>query len=223
MDGIRGICEAFSQAAARAARLGVDALELHGGHGYLIHQFLSPLYNHRLDDYGGSLENRMRFVIEVFEGVRAAFPEERPVGIKLSVADGVPGGWDVTQSVALASTLKQRGVDWISTSTTQPDGGRIAAPPLYHAGPGAALRRQSGIRLIGSGSIDDAQQAENLIAQGQADLVAIGRGMLYDPRWGWRAASELHGKVRVRSPYAFGAPRPLAEAFIRVPEAREHE
>jgi len=182
--------------ARRAARIGIDAIELHGAHGYLMHQFLSPISNRRTDEYGGSLENRMRFPLEVFDAVRAAFPERKPVGVRLSSTDWVEGGWDLEQTLQYCNELKKRGVDWIDVSS----GGisplqKIPLGPGYQVPFAQAIKQATGLTTIAVGLITDARQAEEIVASGKADMVALARGMLYDPRWGWHAAAELGGEV----------------------------
>ena len=194
--GLSRIRDAFVAAAKRAERLGLDALELHGAHGYLLHQFLSPIANQRPDAYGGTLENRMRFPLEVFDAVRAAFPAEKPIGVKVSATDWVDGGWDLAQTIEFAKELKRRGADWIDVSS----GGvspkqKIAASPGYQVPFAQAVKQATGLTTIAVGLITQPKQAEEIVASGQADMVALARGMLYDPRWGWHAAAELGGQV----------------------------
>src|SRR4051794_26238765 len=194
--GLKRIRDAFVATAQRAERLGIDALEVHSAHGYLLHQFLSPVSNRRTDRYGGSLENRLRFPLEVFDAVRAAFPAAKPVGIKVSATDWVDGGWDLEQTIALARELKSRGVDWIDVSS----GGvsplqKIPLGPGYQVPFAQALRKATGVTTMAVGLITEAQQAEDIVASGKADMVALARAMLYDPRWGWHAAAELGGQV----------------------------
>jgi NADPH2 dehydrogenase len=193
---------AFAAAARRAARLGIDGIELHGAHGYLLHQFLSPLANRRDDGYGGSLANRMRFPLEVFDAVRAAFPADRPVGMRVSATDWAPGGWDLEQTLAFAAQLKARGADWIDVSS----GGLTPAQKLV-AGPGyqvpfaAAIKQATGLTTMAVGLITEPQQAEDIVASGKADLVALARGLLYDPRWAWHAAAALGAAVDAPQQY----------------------
>ncbi len=206
--GLNGIREAFVQAAIRAAALGIDALELHGAHGYLLHEFLSPIANQRTDAYGGSLENRMRFPLQVFEAVRAAFPADRPVGVRISATDWVEGGWDLEQSLVFARALKDLGADWIDCSS----GGvspkqAIPTTPGYQVPFAKAVKAEVGIATIAVGLITEAQQAEDLVAQGSADLIALARGMLYDPRWPWHAAAQLGAQVEAPPPYWRSEPR----------------
>lgn len=194
--GLKRIREAFVDCTKRAARLGIDAIEVHGAHGYLLHQFLSPIANKRTDEYGGSLENRMRYPLEVFDAVRAAFPHDNPVGIRVSSTDWVEDGWNLAQTIEFARQLKKRGVDWIDASS----GGvspkqRIPLGPGYQVQFADIIKREVGVTTMAVGLITEAKLAEEIVATGKADMVALARGMLYDPRWGWHAAAELGGVV----------------------------
>jgi len=194
--GLARIRDAFAASARRAERLGLDALEVHCAHGYLLHQFLSPISNKRTDQYGGSLENRMRFPLEVFDAVRAAFPAAKPVGLRVSSTDWVEGGWDIAQTIELSRELKKRGVDWIDASS----GGvspqqKISLGPGYQVPFAQAIKEATGLTTIAVGLITEPKQAEEIVSSGKADMVALARGMLYDPRWGWHAAAELGGHV----------------------------
>ncbi len=200
--GLARIRDAFVAAAKRSERLGIDAIEVHGAHGYLLHQFLSPISNKRTDQYGGSLENRMRFPLEVFDAVRAAFPAHKPVGIRVSSTDWVEGGWDIQQTIEFAKELKKRGVDWIDASS----GGvsplqKIPLGPGYQVPFAQAIKEATGVTTMAVGLITEAKQAEEIVASGKADMVALARGMLYDPRWGWHAAAELGGEVSAPPQY----------------------
>ncbi|MCA8002168.1 NADH:flavin oxidoreductase/NADH oxidase [Burkholderia metallica] len=206
--GLNRIREAFAAAARRAARLGIDAIEVHAAHGYLLHQFLSPLANRRTDEYGGSLENRMRFPLEIFEIVRAAFPEDRPVGVRVSATDWVEGGWELDDTIAFAHELKRRGCDWIDVSS----GGvsplqKIPLSPGYQVPFAQAVKRAVGMPTIAVGLIDEPAHANRLIEAGDADLVAMARAMLYDPRWPWHAAAELGAQVTAPPQYWRSQPR----------------
>ena len=214
-DGLDRVRSAFQAATQRAARLGIDAIEIHAAHGYLLHEFLSPLANRRRDDYGGSLENRLRFPLEIFEAVRAAFPSDRPVGVRVSASDWVEGGWDVEQTVALARELGQRGVDWVTASSggTSPRQ-KIPATPGYQVPFARAIKDGARVNTIAVGLITDARQAEAIVAGGEADLVALARGMLYDPRWGWHAAAELGARVDAPPQYLRAAPRAYKDLFL---------
>jgi 2,4-dienoyl-CoA reductase-like NADH-dependent reductase (Old Yellow Enzyme family) len=199
---LRRVREAFVDSARRAARIGLEAVELHMAHGYLLHQFLSPVANQRSDAYGGTLEARMRYPLEVFEAVRAVWPADRPCGVRISATDWVPGGWDLEQSVALAQALKRLGCDWIDCSS-----GGISPAQKLKPGPGyqvpfaRRIRAETGLATIAVGMITDPAQAEAIVADADADLVALARGILYDPRWGWHAAAALGGQVAAPRQY----------------------
>ncbi len=212
--GLTRIRHTFVKAAQRACRSGVDLIELHSAHGYLLHQFLSPLSNQRLDKFGGSLHNRMRFPLEVFDAIRAAVPAHKPVGIRISATDWVEGGWDIEQSVVYAEQLKRRGCAYIHVSS----GGlsprqQIPAAPNYQVGFAERIRKQVRIPVIAVGLITRAQQAEQIIRSGQADMVALARGMLYDPRWPWHAAAELNAQVTVPPQYLRAMPHEIKDLF----------
>jgi 2,4-dienoyl-CoA reductase-like NADH-dependent reductase (Old Yellow Enzyme family) len=200
--GLKRIIDAFVATAKRAERLGLDALEVHSAHGYLLHQFLSPISNQRADQYGGSLQNRIRFPLEVFEAVRATFPQNKPVGLRVSATDWIEGGWDIHQTIEYAKELKKRHVDWIDVSS----GGvsplqKIPLGPGYQVPLAQAVKEATGVVTMAVGLITEARQAEEIVASGKADMVALARGMLYDPRWGWHAAAELGGEVTAPPQY----------------------
>ncbi|WP_020174832.1 NADH:flavin oxidoreductase/NADH oxidase [Methyloferula stellata] len=212
--GIKRVRDAFVATAQRAARLGIDALEIHGAHGYLIHEFLSPIANHRTDGYGGSLENRMRLALEVFEAVRAVFPAEKPVGFRVSGTDWVEGGWDLEQTIALAKELQKRGVDWIDVSS----GGvsplqKIPIGPGYQVPLAEGVKAATGLTTFSVGLITEPKQAEEIVASGKADLVSLARGMLYDPRWAWHAAAALGGTVDAPPQYWRAPPHGVKGLF----------
>ncbi|SHH70480.1 NADH:flavin oxidoreductase/NADH oxidase [Pollutimonas bauzanensis] len=197
-DDLARTARAFVEAARRAVRLGFDAIELHAAHGYLLHQFLSPISNHRADEYGGSLENRMRFPLEVFQAVRAALPERMPLGVRVSATDWVDDepSWTPEQTVAFGLRLKELGADWIDVSS----GGvspkqQIPVGPGYQVPLAELLKREVGLPTIAVGLITAAQQAQQIVAEGKADMVALARAALYDPRWAWHAAAELDRQV----------------------------
>jgi 2,4-dienoyl-CoA reductase-like NADH-dependent reductase (Old Yellow Enzyme family) len=213
-QGMARIRDAFVSAAQRAERLGIDALELHFAHGYLIHEFLSPIANQRTDQYGGSLQNRMRYPLELFDAVRAVFPDRKPVGVKVSATDWVEGGWDLAQTIELAQELKKRGVDWIDASS----GGvsplqKIPLSPGYQVPLAQGIKEATGLTTIAIGLITQPKQAEEIVASGKADMVALARGMLYDPRWGWHAAAELGGQVSAPPQYWRSQPSTHKELF----------
>ena len=212
--GLARIKDAFVAAAHRAHALGLDAIELHGAHGYLLHQFLSPLANRREDAYGGSLENRMRFPLEVFEAVRAAVPKEMAVGMRISATDWVEGGWEIEQSVRFGRELQARGCDFMHVSS----GGlsphqQIALGPGYQIAFAERIKRETGMPTIGVGLITGARQAESILQQGQADLIGLARAMLYDPRWPWHAAAELGDQVFAPPQYWRSQPREHTDLF----------
>lgn len=212
--GLARIREAFVATAERAARLGLDGVELHAAHGYLLHQFLSPISNQRTDEYGGSLENRMRFPLEVFDAVRAAFPADKAVGIRISATDWVDGGLDVEQSIVFVKELQKRGVDWVDVST----GGisplqQIGTGPGYQLPHAEAVKQATGVTTMAVGLITEARQAEDIVSSGKADLVALARAMLYDPRWGWHAAAELGATIAVPPSYLRAAPHGHGKLF----------
>jgi 2,4-dienoyl-CoA reductase-like NADH-dependent reductase (Old Yellow Enzyme family) len=208
------IRDAFVAAARRSQRLGIKMIEIHAAHGYLLHQFLSPLSNQREDEYGGSLENRMRFPLEVFEAVRAAVPSEIPVGIRISATDWVDGGWEIEQSVKFAQALKARHCAFIHVSS----GGlsplqQIPATPGYQVPFAARIRQETQLPTIAVGLITEAQQAEQIVASGAADMVALARGMLYNPRWPWHAAAELGAQIEAPRQYWRSQPASLKNLF----------
>jgi 2,4-dienoyl-CoA reductase-like NADH-dependent reductase (Old Yellow Enzyme family) len=201
MDKVR---DAFVNATRRAHRAGVKLLELHAAHGYLMQQFLSPLSNRRNDEYGGVIENRMRFPLEVFEAMRSEWPIEKPLGVRISAVDWLPEGWQVDDSLKLASALEDRHCDFIDVSS----GGaslkaKINAGPSYQVPFAAAIKaRAKTMKVMAVGQITLAQQAETIIRDGKADLVALARGFLYDPHWVWHAAEELGSAAAYPPQYA---------------------
>ena len=205
----------FVVAAERADRLGIDALELHAAHGYLLHQFLSPVANRREDEYGGSLENRMRFPLEVLAAVRDAWPSGRPLGVRLSASDwDETSSWAIEESSEFACRCEAGGADWIDVSS----GGvstrqRIPIEPGYQVPFAAAIRGAVDIPVIAVGLITEPRQAEAVLAEGKADMVALARALLYDPRWVWHAAAELGGTVRAPRPYWRSEPREARGLF----------
>ena len=205
--GLSRVRAAFARAAERAGLLGLDAVQIHGAHGYLLHQFLSPLSNRREDEYGGSLENRMRLPLEVFEAVRAAFPKDRPVSMRVSGTDWAPGGWDIEQTIAFAKALEQRGCSAVHVSS----GGlvpsaRVPVGPGYQVPLARAVKAATGLPVIAVGLITGFEQAEAIIGNGDADFVAIARTILYDPRWPWHAAAHLGASVKAPPQYLRAEP-----------------
>ncbi len=207
--------DAFVDSARRAARAGFDLIELHVAHGYLLHQFLSPITNTRDDDYGGSLENRMRYPLEVFRAVRAAFPADKPVMVRLSATDWIDGGWDMQGSLAFASALKEAGCDAIDVTSGGLDQRQsIVTGPGYQVGFAETIRHEVDIPVMAVGQITEPLQAETIIATGQADLVALARGMLWDPRWTWKAALALGAEIALPAPYARCNPALASKPFV---------
>ena len=212
--GLAKVKADFVAAATRAARLGLAGIELHGAHGYLLHEFLSPIANQRTDDYGGSLENRMRFPLEVFDAVRAAFPVDKPVWMRLSATDWVPGGWDLDSTVAMAQALKARGCAAIHVSS----GGvsplqKIALGSGYQVPFAQRVKAEVGLPTIAVGLITEPEQAEAIIEGGEADAIALARAMLYDPRWPWHAAAVLGAQVKAPPQYWRSQPREYKDLF----------
>ncbi|HEV2228316.1 MAG TPA: NADH:flavin oxidoreductase/NADH oxidase [Steroidobacteraceae bacterium] len=213
-DGLARIRDAFAAAAVRAARLGIDAIQLHGAHGYLLHQFLSPLSNRRDDEYGGSLENRMRFPLEVFDAVRRAFPADKPVAMRVSGTDWVKGGWDIEQTIAFARALEAHGCAVIHVSSGGLDPRQeVPVEPSYQVPLARAVKQATGMPVVAVGLITAYEQAEAIIATGDADFVALARGILYDPRWPWHAAAHLGGHVRAPEQYLRAQPRQYRALF----------
>ena len=212
--GLQKVRDDFARAATRAARLGLDGLEIHAAHGYLLHQFLSPIANKRDDAYGGSLANRMRFPLEIFDVVRAAFPAEKPVWARISATDWVPGGWDIDGTVALSLALKARGCAAIHVSS-----GGVSPQQAIKLGPGyqvpfaQRVKAEVGLPTIAVGLITEPVQAETIIASGEADAVSLARAMLYDPRWPWHAAAELGARVAAPKQYWRSQPRQYKDLF----------
>jgi len=191
-DDIKRCIGEFAAAAKRIDRIGYDVIELHGGHGYLAHQFLSPISNKRTDEYGGSLENRMRFTMEMYESVRAVWPDNKPIGLRVSATDWVDGGWTPEETVVLAKEMKRRGLDFMDVSS----GGlsplqKISIAPGYQVPFADKVKRETGINTMSVGLIAGYQQAEDILVQGKADMICLARGALWNPRWAWHAAEEL--------------------------------
>ena len=213
---LKRIRDAFAEAAARAARLDIEAIQIHAAHGYLLHQFLSPLSNLRSDEYGGNLENRLRFPLEVFEAVRASFPADRPVGVRVSGTDWVEGGWDIEQTIAFAKALEARGCAAVHVSSgglapTQ----NIPVGPSYQVPLARAVKAATKTPVVAVGLIVDYEQAEAIIGTGDADLIALARTMLYDPRWPWHAAAHFGARVKAPNQYLRSQPRRFPDLFAQ--------
>jgi 2,4-dienoyl-CoA reductase-like NADH-dependent reductase (Old Yellow Enzyme family) len=213
-DGLTRVREAFAAAAQRAARLGIDAVQIHGAHGYLLHEFLSPLSNRRDDEYGGGLENRMRFPLEVFDAVRAAFPADRAVSMRVSGTDWADHGWDIDQTITFAQALEARGCAAIHASS----GGltpaqRIPVGPSYQVPLARAVKKATSIPVIAVGLITEFEQAEAIVGTGDADLIALARTILYSPRWPWHAAAHFGAQVKAPNQYLRSQPRQYPDLF----------
>ena len=212
--GLKRVRDEFAAAARRAARLGLEGLEVHAAHGYLLHEFLSPLANQRDDEYGGSLENRMRFPLEVFDAVRQAFPAERPVWARISATDWVSGGWDIEGTLALSHELKARGCAAIHVSS-----GGVSPQQAIKLGPGyqvpfaQRVKAEVGVTTIAVGLITEPEQAEAIIASGEADAIGIARAILYNPHWPWHAAARLGAQVTAPKQYWRSQPREFKDLY----------
>lgn len=212
--GLDAMRDAFAAAAVRAARIGLDGVQIHMAHGYLLHEFLSPLSNRREDEYGGSLANRLRFPLEVFDAVRAAFPADKPVTVRISGTDWVEGGWDAEQSALLAQALETRGCAAIHVSS----GGlsphqKIPVGPSYQVPLARAVKQATSMPVVAVGLITDYDQAEAIVGTGDADMIALARGVLYDPRWPWHAAAHLGAQVSAPPQYLRSQPRQYRDLF----------
>lgn len=207
-QGLEELIAAFVSATRRADRLGLDLIEVHGAHGYLLHQFLSPLSNKREDEWGGSLEKRMRFPLEVFKAMRAAWPETKPMGVRISAVDWVDGGITIEDSIAFARKLKDLGCDFIDVSS----GGnhpaqRIQIGPGYQVPFAEQIKKAVGIPVMAVGLIADPLQAEAIVAEGRADFTALARAFLDDPHWGWHAAYRLGAEPKWPDQYRRVGPK----------------
>lgn len=196
------ITRSYVDSAQRADAAGFDLIELHAAHGYFLNAFLSPLSNGRSDMWGGSLENRMRFPLEVFRRLRDAWPSHKPLGVRISVTDWVDGGWDVASSSVFASRLRAFGCDYVAVSSggVSPEQ-KVPVGPGYQVPAAAEVRSQSGIPIMAVGMLSDPELANRVLVEEKADLVAIGRGMLFNPRWAWHAGLALTGDIRIPDPY----------------------
>jgi 2,4-dienoyl-CoA reductase-like NADH-dependent reductase (Old Yellow Enzyme family) len=196
------IVDCFAAAAWRADRIGFDIVELHTAHGYLLHSFLSPIANRRTDEFGGSLENRMRFPLRVFEAIRSAWPAGKPLGARITGTDWLEGGLDLQDACRFAAALKARGCDYVCVSS----GGIVQKAPIPYA-PGymaplaARVKQNAGIATRAVGYISDPTLANAILARGDADMIAVGRGFLDDPRWAWHAAEALGDTIKYPPQY----------------------
>lgn len=212
--GLAKVRDDFAASARRAVALGLRGVEVHMAHGYLLHQFLSPIANQRTDTYGGSLKNRMRFPLEVFDAVKATVPEDVPVWVRVSATDWVSGSWDVEDTIALCRLLKDRGCAAVHVSS----GGvspkqQIPLSDGYQVPLAARVKSETGLPTIAVGLITSPAHAEAILEDGDADAIALARGMLYDPRWPWHAAAELGEEISVPPQYWRSQPREHKRLF----------
>ena len=208
------LVESFVAAAQRAVRLGLELIEIHAAHGYLLHQFLSPLSNQREDEYGGSLENRMRLTLRVLDAVRAAVPATVAVGVRISATDWVEGGWDLPQSITLSKAMQAHGADFIHVSSGGLDlRQQINVAPGYQVPFAEAIKAQVSVPVIAVGLITDPLHAEALLTEGRADAIGLARGILYDPRWPWHAAAALGAKVQAAPQFVRCEPHEVRGLF----------
>jgi NADPH2 dehydrogenase len=215
-DDMARVTTAFVDAAKRAVRVGFDAVELHLAHGYLLHSFVSPLSNKRNDAYGGSLDGRMRFPLDVAKAVRAAVPREMPLGARITGSDWLDGGLTAADAVTLAKALKAAGLDYIDISSGNVTvDSRPPSDPGYNVPLAEPVRREANIATRVVGMIANAKQAEDIVASGKADMVAMARAFLDDPHWGWHAAQALGADVARPSQYARSAPKLWPGAALR--------
>jgi NADPH2 dehydrogenase len=214
-DDMARVRDAFVSAAKRSLRIGFDAIELHLAHGYLLHSFISPTSNKRTDQYGGSLENRMRFPLEVAKAVRAVVPKEVPLGARITGSDWRPEGISVDDAVAVAKALKVAGLDYVDVSSGGITGDTRNPTDLGYNVPLAAKVKGTGIATRTVGLIVKPDQAESIISEGKADMISIARAMLDDPHWGWHAAQALGAEVARPPQYARTAPKLWAPAAQR--------
>jgi 2,4-dienoyl-CoA reductase-like NADH-dependent reductase (Old Yellow Enzyme family) len=211
------VSAAFADAARRSVRIGFDAIELHMAHGYLLHSFLSPISNLRNDGWGGSLEGRMRFPLQVARAVRVVVPHGTPLGARITGSDWVEGGLAIADAVVVAKALKKAGLDYVDISSggVGVGGGHLPTDPGYNVPIAEQVRREAGITTRVVGRIVSPKQAEAIVADGRADLVALARAFLDDPHWGWHAAQVLGGEVPRPPQYQRASPAVWPGAALR--------
>jgi len=224
IEDIAALRGKFVTAVERCERLGFDMIELHAAHGYLLHQFLSPLSNKRTDAYGGSLENRMRLPLEIFKAMREAWPQSKPLGVRISAVDWVEGGWTIEDSIAFTRELQKLGCDYVDASSGGNDPNqKITLGPGYQVPFAAQIRKATGMPTMAVGLITEPEQAEAVIADGQADMIALARAFLDDPHWGWRAAYRLGANPTAPVQYQRATLQTWSPAKKYVPTAKAAE
>lgn len=213
--GLARVKAAFRKAAERSVSLGLDVIEIHSAHGYLLHEFLSPLSNKRDDEYGGSLANRLRFPLEVFDAMRAVVPPKIPLGLRFSATDFFEGGWNLEQTLAYAQELKKRGCSFfdVSGGGNTPEQ-KIPLGPGYQVPFAEAVKRETKVPTMAVGLITEPEQAEDIVVSGKADMVALARGMLYDARWPWHAAAKLGARLQGPKQYLRAPPVAAKDLFL---------
>jgi 2,4-dienoyl-CoA reductase-like NADH-dependent reductase (Old Yellow Enzyme family) len=204
--GITAVIQAFADAARRSREAGFDIVEIHAAHGYLLHEFLSPLVNSRTDEYGGSLDNRMRLCLQVIDAVRGVWPEHLPVWLRISATDWTAGGWDIEQSIELARAARAHGVDLVDCSSGGAVPAQIPVAPGYQVPFAARIKGEAGVATGAVGLITDARQADDIVRLGQADCVLLAREFLRDPYWPLRAAAALDAPASWSVQYLRAAP-----------------
>jgi 2,4-dienoyl-CoA reductase-like NADH-dependent reductase (Old Yellow Enzyme family) len=215
-EEIKTLIQDFADSAVRAVEAGFDLIELHGAHGYLLHQFMSPLSNKRTDEYGGSFENRIRLTLEVFEVIKKAVPADYPVGVRISATDWMDeaGGWNLASSVELSKALEKLGAVYIHVSSGGLDPNqKIDIHTGYQVPFASEIKKAVNIPVIAVGLITEAMQAEGVLQYGQADAIGIARGILYQPNWPWQAATELGATIQVSPQYLRCQPYGLSSLF----------
>jgi 2,4-dienoyl-CoA reductase-like NADH-dependent reductase (Old Yellow Enzyme family) len=213
-DELGALKRKFVEAVRRADRIGFDVVELHAAHGYLLHQFLSPIANRRSDEYGGSSANRMRFPLELFEAIRAAWPADKPMAVKVSAVDWCEGGWTMRETLEFCGQLRELGCDYVIVSS----GGivwseKIPTAPGFQVPFAEEIRRKIGVPTVAVGLIREPEQAEAIVASDRADMVSLARAMLWDPRWPWHAAEALGAEFELPKQYARARPELAHDTF----------
>jgi 2,4-dienoyl-CoA reductase-like NADH-dependent reductase (Old Yellow Enzyme family) len=210
---MKHVIEAHVQAVHRCERIGFDAVELHGAHGYLVSSFLSPIANQRTDEYGGPMQNRMRFPLELFAAMREAWPATKPMGVRFNGTDWDDKGLLLEEAIEFGQALKKLGCDFFDISGGGNNLSRPEVKPAYQVQFATAIKRATGIPTMAVGMIRDPHLAEKLISEGACDMIAIARGFLFEPRWSWKAAYELGATCDYPAQYARANPLLWPQAF----------